>query len=186
MRSPSPTTPMWQSGLTYVVVLSVLVLAVVAWGFAVWPRPWSMVAHDVLLRAARPSPWLSPPSPGAVAGCYRLEFTECVLPLALGEACLGRLPRDVELTLTPVRALGDGWYAAMAEGGQSMRASSWQISEASTVTVALGDGFSGATLELGANGDSLRGLANTWSDIPRAGQWAKVDARRKACAVELK
>ncbi len=183
MRSGSARTPTWQPALTYVVVLSVLGLTVMVWAFVVWPRPWSMLAHDVLLRDARPSPWPSPPSPEAVAGCYELEFTGCALPVAVGQACLGQLPREVELTLIPVRALGDGSYAVVVKGRGSMRASGWQITEACTVSVALGDGLSGATLELGAGGDGLRGLANSWSDVPRAGQWAKVHARRKACAV---
>lgn len=136
--------------------------------------PWAACmfphrANPDAIRRARPCPAQSGTravqDPGRIAGCWKIE--------GVGTAPLrGLLTFPLRLrTDSATRESGGGWRADGISIPDSMRMvqsiveTTWRFSPPDSVTITSGNGFTGTVLSLRAWGDTMPGMARSFSDV---------------------
>jgi hypothetical protein len=129
---------------------------------------------------------LAPP-PAGVAGCYELRLAAWTPAMRLGaDTVFVRPPLRVELdTVRGSESIGRNGYVvrpAPATPPSIHRFSYWVPEDSGRIRLVWTTGFSGLSMRLQAEGDTSRGVAETFWDFGRPRQTANVVATRVACA----
>jgi len=121
-----------------------------------------------------------------IQGCYDLGKLSWEPDLKLGE--------DQEFITPPprIRILAERGSIGFEKNRYLVRpapgfpksihtASYWESTSPSTIEVVFTTGFSGLSMKLKIEGETLRGEAKTHWDFPRRGQTAQINARKTEC-----
>lgn len=125
--------------------------------------------------------------PESVAGCYELGVLKWQPDLHLGEDAVFITPpqRIQILAERGTRGFESNGYLVRPAPGVAPsihRMSYWEPTGAKTIRVAWTTGFSGLTMQLSVEGNTLKGKAETFWDFTRARQTARISAPKIDCA----
>lgn len=124
-------------------------------------------------------------SPEAVQGCYELGVLKWH-PAWKGDDLVFITPpaRIQILAEKGTKMFENGQYLVRPAPGfpaSIHRASYWKPVGAKTIEIIWTTGFSGLTMKLNLEGDTLKGKAETFWDFPRRGQTAPIAAPKVDC-----
>jgi hypothetical protein len=124
--------------------------------------------------------------PESIQGCYDLGTLSWKPDLKLGEDQEFITPPQRIQILAERGSTGfekNGYLVRPAPGFSKSihRASYWESTGPQTIEVVFTTGFSGLTMKLKVEGETLRGEAKTHWDFPRRKQTAQVNARKTEC-----
>jgi hypothetical protein len=124
--------------------------------------------------------------PEAIQGCYELGALSWKPDLKIGEdEVFITPPQRIQLLAEPgsVGFEKNGYLVRPAPGFPKSihRASYWESTGPRTIEVVFTTGFSGLSMKLKVEGETLRGEAKTHWDFPRRKQSAQVNARKIEC-----
>lgn len=124
--------------------------------------------------------------PEAIQGCYELGALSWKPDVKLGEdEVFITPPQRIQLMVEPgsVGSEKNGYLVRPAPGlpKSIYRASYWQSTGPRTIQIVFTTGFSGLSMNLELEGETLRGEAKTHWDFPRRKQTAQVNARKTEC-----
>lgn len=124
-------------------------------------------------------------SPETVQGCYELGILQWRPGMPGEDAVFMTPPRRIQLLAEPGT---QGWekdhYPVRPAPGfpaSIHRASFWTPTGSNTIEIVWTTGFSGVTMKLKLEGETLKGKAKAFWDFPRSGQSAHIVAPKIDC-----